>query len=219
MRWQWRRPRRRRSLSWASTRRRSSRYSIDLVCGKMPEMSDSRIVMCLAAAFTGKRSDVFSHDNIAGNHVAGGEFHKGYDCAANTGSFIYYDGQWRFLPTTHSDSITRAADAAGMAFSQILLVYNGRVLPCEVGGRNRFRALCEADGQLCIAESRHLQDIASFQRSLADYGMRHALYLQPGRGWNYSWYRDAAGLTHVMHPKSHDYGTNWLTFYLPPQQP
>ena len=192
--------------------------TIDLVCGKMPEMSDSRIVMCLAAAFTGKRSDVFSHDNIAGNHVSGGEFHKGYDCEANTGSFVYFDKHWRFLPTTHSDSITCAADNEGMAFSQILLIYNGHVLPCNVDGRNRFRALCEVDGQLCIAESRHLQDLASFQRSLANYGMRHALYLQPGRGWNYSWYRDADGLTHIMHPKSHDYCTNWLTFYLPMQQ-
>lgn len=193
--------------------------TIDLVCGDMPAMTDSRVTMCLAAAFTGKRSDTFSHDNIAGNHVSGGEFHKGYDCTANTGTFVYYDKHWQFLPTTHSDSITRAADAEGMAFSQIMLVYNGHVLSCDVGGRNRFRALCEADGQLCIAESRHLQDIGAFQKSLADYGMHHALYLQPGQGWNYSWYRDADGLTHVMHPKTHDYATNWLTFYLPPQQP
>jgi hypothetical protein len=100
-----------------------------------------------------------------------------------------------------------------MAFSQIMLVYNGRRCPSHVKGRSRFRALCEKDGMLCIVESRRLQDFDFFVRSVMDYGVTHALYLQPGKGWNYAWYRDNAGMVHIMHPKTHDYSTNWITFY------
>ena len=76
-----------------------------------------------------------------------------------------------------------------------------------------WHALCEKDGMLCIVESRRLQDFDFFVRSVMDYGVTHALYLQPGKGWNYAWYRDNAGMVHIMHPKTHDYSTNWITFY------
>jgi len=186
---------------------------VDLVCAEMPHFSDGSVVMCLAAAFTGERTTIFSHDNIAGQHVASGVYSKGYYCPANTGTFTYHDGQWCFIPKVNTDSITRAADTNGMAFSQVMLVYNGRNCEAYIKGRNLFRALCEKDGQLCIAESRRQQDIGFFVQNLLRYGVKHAIYLQPGKGWNYSWYRDNAGVAHIMHPKVHDYCTNWLTFY------
>ena len=186
---------------------------VDLVCGEMPPTSQTDIIMCCAAAFTGQKLETFSHDNIAGDHVADGVFYNGYACPSNTGTFVFYGDYWRFLPSCHSDSITKAADTGGMAFSQIMLVYDGRRCPCHVGGRNRFRALCEKDGMLCIVESKRLQDFEFFMGSLMDYGVTHAIYLQPGKGWNYSWYRDNAGMAHIMHPKVHDYSTNWITFY------
>ena len=186
---------------------------IDLACGEMPRVSDPNVVMCLSAAFTGKETSLFSHNNIAGDHVASGGLHEGYRCQANTGLFVYYDQRWQFIPSATSDSLTRAADEGGMGFAQIMLVYRGKPCQVQIGGRNRFRALCEKDGRLCIVESRSLQDIDSFVRCLLNYDVRHALYLQPGEGWNYSWYRDAAGVAHEMHPKTHDYSTNWLTFY------
>lgn len=186
---------------------------IDLVCAEMPRFSDGSVLMCLAAAFTGERTTIFSHDNIAGQHVSSGVFHKGYNCPANTGAFTYHDGMWNFLPTVRSDSVTHAADASGMAFCQVMLVYAHRSCAPHIRGRNLFRALCEKDGKLCVAESRRQQDIGFFVQSLLHYGVKHAIYLQPGKGWNYSWYRDNAGVAHIMHPKTHDYSTNWLTFY------
>ncbi len=186
---------------------------VDLVCEQMPRINETDVVMCCAAAFTGEQQETFSHANIAGDHVSGGVFYNGYACSSNTGSFVFYGDYWRFIPSCHSDSITKAADTGGMAFSQIMLVYNGRRCPSHVKGRSRFRALCEKDGMLCIVESRRLQDFDFFVRSVMDYGVTHALYLQPGKGWNYAWYRDNAGMVHIMHPKTHDYSTNWITFY------
>ena len=175
--------------------------------------ADGDVVMCIAAAFTGQQSEVFDHDNIAGNHVSHGIFHKGYDCPVNSGSFAYYGKQWHFAQGNHTDNITQAADNSGMAFAQIMLIYDGERCPYQVSGRSRFRALCEKDHRLCIIEGRRLQDISFFTKCLESYGVRHALYLQPGKGWNYSWYRDNAGVVHIMHLKTHNYSTNWLTFY------
>ncbi len=69
---------------------------IDLVCGKMPSSEDSTVIFCCEAAFTGQILEEFSHGNIAGDHVSGGEYFKGYTCRVNTGCFTYCDGKWGF---------------------------------------------------------------------------------------------------------------------------
>lgn len=51
--------------------------SIDLVCGIDSPEDDPNAIFCCAAAFTATRLDEFQHSNINGNHVSGGEFHKG----------------------------------------------------------------------------------------------------------------------------------------------
>ena len=90
---------------------------IDLACGEMPRVSDPNVVMCLSAAFTGKETSLFSHNNIAGDHVASGVFHEGYRCQANTGLFVYYDQRWQFIPSATSDSLTRAVICHGVDYN------------------------------------------------------------------------------------------------------
>ena len=51
---------------------------VDLVCGKMPEKTDTNVLFCCEAAFTGELLKEFKHSNIAGHHVSGGKFYRGY---------------------------------------------------------------------------------------------------------------------------------------------
>ena len=62
---------------------------IDLVCGRMPYSEDSAVIFCCEAAFTGQLLKDFKHGNIAGDHVCGGEYFKGYTCRVNTGCFTF----------------------------------------------------------------------------------------------------------------------------------
>ena len=48
--------------------------------------------------------------------------------------------------------------------------------------------------------------------SLEKIGVTHALYLDMGGGWNHSWYRGNDGKVVEIHPKTHNYTTNWLVF-------
>ena len=41
------------------------------------------------------------------------------------------------------------------------------------------------------------------------------LYLDMGRGWNLSFYRDAEGKLHILHPYAHPYCTNWIVVLYP----
>ena len=186
---------------------------MDLVFGEMPSTNDENVLFCCSAAFTEKELSHFDHMNIAGNHVGGGEFHKGYACSKNTGGFVFYDDQWRFLVGDFGGELGHAADKRGMGFGQMIIIHNGRRQPSHVSGRYVFRALCERGGRLCIVESRRLQDFEYFVSALQTYGVSEALYLVMGAGWNHSWYRDMGGGARILHPHQHDFSTNWLVFY------
>lgn len=187
---------------------------IDLVCGEMPSETDERIILVCGAAFTGEKMKHFSHSNIAGNHVSNGRFYQGYEAETNTGVFAFYKGKWRFAPQEEAvKAVSVAADNQGMAFGQKLIIYNKETLPAHIKGRRRFRALCERKGKLCFVEGRRLQDFHFFVNELQHKGITNAIYLNTGKEWNYSWYRDNNGMVHRLHPKQDPYATNWIVFY------
>ena len=186
---------------------------VDMVFGKMPRHDQEDVIFCCAAAFTGKQLKSLRHDNIAGAHAGGGDFHKGYPTSVNTGTFIYYNDKFEFLPQQEDKDIRRAARKGGMGFMQQMLFHKGKRMSVSLSGRERFRALASKDGRLCIIESRRLQDIGFFLRSLRKYGVDDAIYLVMGKGWNHSWYRDNFGDVHLLHPHQHDFNTNWLVCY------
>lgn len=127
---------------------------IDLVCGNMPEKKDTTVVMCAAACYTGECLKTFRHNNIAGDHVSGGVRYKGYGCKRNTGAFIYYGGEWRFVYRDYNHALDEAARKGGMAFAQELMIHNGKIMQTirEDDNRNQFRSLCQIGNRLCIIE-------------------------------------------------------------------
>lgn len=67
----------------------------------MPEKIDKNVLFCSEAAFTGELLKRFKHSNIAGDHVSGGVFYRGYKCKPNIGCFVFYQNQWEFLIHTY----------------------------------------------------------------------------------------------------------------------
>ena len=187
---------------------------IDLACGQMPEKTDTNVIFCCEAAFTGELLKVFKHSNIAGHHVSGGKFYRGYSCKPNTGCFVFYQNKWKFLLHNYAADLKLAADNGGMGFGQNMIIYDGKTQPSfkKLHSKFHYRALCEYKGKLCVIDSKEIVSYASFISFLEQIEVAHALYLDMGRGWNHSWYRGNDGKVVEIHPKTHNYTTNWLVF-------
>ncbi len=191
---------------------------VDLACGSMPSPNNDSILMCCGAAFTGQLLDEFNHSNIAGNHTSNGVFHKGYRCKANTGCFAYFgdDGTWQFAINDYNKHVVEASERNGCAFGQVLLIHQGKLQPRAAQkqtSQNFYRVLAEYKGQLCIIDSKNKIVYKDFIDGLLNMGVTHALYLDMGTGWNYSYYRDNENTVHFIHNKKIKYTTNWITFY------
>ena len=65
---------------------------IDLACGQMPDTTQKNVLLCAAAAFTGKCLNHFEHSNILGPHISGGKL---------------YEGIWKIKTVFHSQSSMR----------------------------------------------------------------------------------------------------------------
>ena len=120
---------------------------IDLAYDKMPSARDSNVILVVAAAFTGEKLNQFRHSNIAGDHVAGGQRHRGYSCKRNTGAFVFYNGKYKFLYKDYSAELDSAALHGGYGFAQEMIVHEGEFVHSvrPDNNRNLFRALCEMD--------------------------------------------------------------------------
>lgn len=188
---------------------------IDFVCKDMPSQQDKSVLLCAAGSYTGQCLNTFRHDNIAGDHVSKGIRFDGYSCQANTGAFVYFNGQWKFLYENYSNYLDSAAINSGCGFAQEMLIHKGekRRNINHNTGVNIFRALCEREGKLCVIESSSAISMEEFKSRLIELNVCEALYMDMGRGWNHAWYRVSKDSVKVLHPKSHNYCTNWITFY------
>lgn len=191
--------------------------SVDLRCFERPVPEvDSSIIFCCAAAYTGVDEVNYKHTNIAGDHVSSGTRFRGYSCKRNSGAFVFYDKKWKFLHHSYTHELDSAALYGGMGFGQELIIYNGDRLETTRSDKNvnLFRALCEIDGQLCIADATDRMAFGDFKQALLDAGISNAIYTDMGEGWNYSWYReyqDSAAI--FIHPHYRASATNWIVFY------
>lgn len=188
--------------------------NIDLVCGELPDKSDNNVILFAEAAFTGKLLQEFNHSNVAGNHVSSGILYNGYSCKRNTGAFVYYNGNWDFCYKTYSQNMNNAAKNGGCAFGQELIIHRDTLVETvrDSANVNQFRALCSHNGNLCIIESSGDVRFGEFKKKLQTYGVSDAIYLDMGEGWNHAWYRSGGNIIE-LHPKKHDYCTNWIVFY------
>ena len=192
---------------------------IDLVTETMPAKSEKEVIFVCAASFTGESLKTFAHSNIAGHHVSGGTFYEGYKCGPNNGVFTWSSKSgWHFYNNAHKNSVTplrKAEKEGGMGFCQSLLYLNGkRFKGCMKPERtNRYRALCEIGGKICIVDCARSLPFGHFMDGLAKLGVKNAIYCDMGTGWNYSWYRKDNGTVKELFPTPGRYTTNWVTFY------
>ena len=186
---------------------------VDLSCGRMPNALDSDVIYCAEAAFTGVEAKLFRHNNIAGDHVENGNYHKGYVCRTNTACFAWYNQESHFSLGNGHDLLPAAAKNKGMGFCQVSIIHKGQAQPLWRQNNNFYRALCMKEGKLCIIDSKEKIPYPAFVDYLQQYGVDEALYLDMGPGWNHSWYRDNRNRLVELFPPVHDYTTNWITFY------
>lgn len=192
---------------------------IDFVTQKMPPQSEQEVIFVCAASFTGERLDEFKHSNIAGHHVSSGEFHSGYKCGPYNAVFTWSaKSGWHFYNYSHKNSeppLRTVAKEGGMGYCQSMLFHNGkRFKGCIKADRvNRYRALCEIGGKLCIVDCARSLPFGHFLDGLEKLGVRNAMYCDMGRGWNYSWYRKDDGSVKELFPTPGKYTTNWIAFY------
>lgn len=183
----------------------------------MPSESDPTIGLCVEAAFTGELLPEFKTDNVAGDYVVEGKLRKGYKCKANTG-FLYADKSTFAISSSQHCSkwIKKAQTSKGCLFQQMLLVNDGanvyRGKPIKPGSSNIYRSACVMkDGSFAVVQSEEPVPLATFIKSLISMGVKDALYLDMGVGWNFGWYRTttASAPVRLFNYKS-EYQTNWL---------
>ena len=192
---------------------------IDLVTETMPSKSEKDVIFVCAASFTGQLLNEFKHSNIAGHHVSSGTFYSGYKCAFYNGVFTWSPKSgWHFYNYSHKNSeppLRTAAKQGGMGFCQNMLFHKGkRFKGCQKPDeKNRYRALCDIDGKLCIVDCARSLPFGSFMDGLKKLGVKNAMYCDMGTGWNYSWYRKDNGTVQELFNLPSRHTTNWLVFY------
>lgn len=209
--------------------------SIGLVVGDEPDTSNFYISFCCAAAYTHKsiyqHKGPAEHIHVAGNHIDGGELHRGYpDDTINTGGFVVYpypypeDCQWKIVDRQEFAQRVSSETKPCTAFQQELLILDGKIQRFNRPDRpENYRALCNFKGRLCVVDGTQKQPLSSFVALLCNADIEDALYLDMG-DWKYSWYRDYPedidsewGAAKIIYPKPEKggyYGSNWLVFYL-----
>lgn len=192
---------------------------IDLVTETMPDKSEKNVIFCCAGSFTGEKLKEFKHSNIAGDHVSGGEFFKGYKCGPYNGVFTWSKASgWHFYNFSYKNAVAplqKASKENGMGYCQTMLFSNGqRFKGCfKPGTVNRYRAICQIGKRLCIVDCARPLPFGHFLDGLENLGVKNAIYCDMGTGWNYSWYRKDDGCVKELFPTPGKYTTNWITFY------
>ena len=209
--------------------------SIGLIVGDEPDTSNFYISFCCAAAYTDRsiywHKGPAEHIHVAGDHIDGGELHKGYpDDTFNTGGFVVYpypfpeDCHWKIVNRQEFAQRVSSEIKPCAAFQQELLILDREIQSCNRFSDDkpkRYRALCNYNGKLCIVDGTHDHLISSFVDLLYNAGIEDALYLDMGN-WDYSWYRHYpddldSGLDYakIINPRPQRYfGSNWLVFHL-----
>ena len=185
---------------------------LDLACGTMPNTEEQDVVLCVAAAFTGKCLDHFAHSNILGPHISKGVLYEGYEEEGGYAIFASWSNQKSIFELKDRKKLEDIAAANGMAFTQYWVIKNGKGYnpPRQTVKQEYYRCIAQKAGQTYVIESKEVVKFSFFVECLIEIGIENALYLDMGNGWNHSFYRNVKGEVHILHPKTHGYCTNWL---------
>ena len=185
---------------------------LDLACGTMPDAEQQDVVLCVAAAFTGKCLDSFAHNNILGPHISKGLLYEGYKEEGGYAIFASWGEQKGFFTLEDKKKLEEVTIAKGMAFTQYWVVKDGEAYnpPRQTIKQEYYRCIAQKTGRTYVIESKEIVKFDFFVNCLVEIGIENALYMDMGKGWNHSFYRDEKNQMHILHPKTHDYCTNWL---------
>jgi hypothetical protein len=121
-----------------------------------------------------------------------------------------------FFNLPNDPLLQQAAAHGGMAFTQHWVIKDTNIFEPAIQPFERveyFRAICQKEGRYYIIANRIEMSFHSFLDTLIAYGVENALYMDMGTGWNHSFYRDENNQLHILHPRVHQYPTNWIVVY------
>ena len=161
-----------------------------------------------------------SHRRIIGGHVSDGKSYLGGKRFPSMGAFVYCCGEYNFydrgLP---DDELTKVLEdvtrAKGMVFQNYCWIVKGSRSSLRFENKENkyhFRALCDLDGRLCIIECREKTECERFKDLLMELGVKNAINLDTGLGWQNSWRRDSNGRSRILHFFPWPFGSNRLIF-------
>ena len=186
---------------------------IELACGTRPSKGDSGITWCSGAAFQHDISLGFTHENIDGDHAVRGTLYESPYNKDSFAAFTFAEGKFAFAFEDAPGAIREAAEKGGSGFMQFGLIRDGKNIMNVNRPRARcYRTLAELNGNLCIIDSVRMTHFEDFMEELHRLGVRNALYMDMGAGWNYSWYRNAEDRVVTLFGLPVPWSHNWVVF-------
>jgi hypothetical protein len=187
--------------------------SVSLACENRPSKADASITWCSGAAFQHDISLGFTQENIEGDHAVNGTLYESPYNKSSYAAFVFADGQFSFAFDNPTQAVKAAAQAGGSGFMQFGLIRDGEIVMSIDRPRARcYRTLAELNGHLCIIDSVNMLHFDAFLAELLRLGVTNALYMDMGAGWNYSWYRSAAGNVVTLFGLPVPWSHNWIVF-------
>lgn len=186
---------------------------VDFESKVRPDKKDDSITWCSGAAFQHEVLLDFVEDNIEGYHASRGVFYDNPYINKDSAAFVYWDNHFGFEFDDPKSAIETAAEQGGSGFMQLALIRDGEIVSAYAMPRVRsYRALAELNGALCIIDTIEMTYFDDFLNAMQQMGVKNALYMDMGAGWNYSWYRKESGTVKDLFGFKVPWSHNWIVF-------
>ena len=185
--------------------------TIELAFDNRPSKKEEDIIFCAGALFHQERTLDFSHMNLVGDHTFNGEYYEGYD-HDELSAFTYFDGEAKFSFENADDEIRKACDKNGVGFEQFMIIKDGKPATFKFTRYRCFRTMTMINGRLCIIDNKKQMFLEDFRNEVINLGVKDAIYMDMGSGWNYSWIRNTDGKIKNMFNIPVPYSQNWIVF-------
>ena len=177
------------------------------------------VTLSLAGPLTRNYGLIPSHDRIVCSHVSDGMVWHDSEFISQIGTFVFCDGQYTFYDELTEKELNElledTAKKGGIAFREYCWVLKGERTDLWFKKRDKkyhFRALSDYGGRLCVIESREKTQCERFKDLLMELGVRNAIAIDTGLGWQNSWIRKTNGRSRILHFFPWPFGTNRIVF-------
>lgn len=184
-------------------------------CVKRPRKLDSKVKLCIPAAFT------TTTGTVVGVYAVDGKVSNKSQISKPIGGVLeIVDGKFKIFPSQNGGKFTPEffasveTDKASM-FQQFQLVESGTPAKFKDQKHFQMRAIAKfKNGMEAIVESDKAIDFKTFNADLVAMGVKDAIYTDMG-AWDEGWYRDpkSNSIIPIGNDRSKtDKQTNWITF-------